>query len=206
MHAQTARQRNNWYCYSVWCVPGTTSHVISSIGLVICEIASFLLLKILRKQKRFCIVTPMAACKVLIILSLSHCVLDFAHISIIGDHAIGEYHLKLGNVTLHDDGIYKCYVPASGNYSAITSTSAHLTVASKYNTSFSEARNMQNIPGIWLKFSSKMWIFYKFSENVLRKRQKYPSKWYIFPQNCKDFPPKAQFPGKEIPQFHDDGI
>ena len=24
----------------------------------------------------------------------------------------------------------------------------------------------------------------------------------MFPQNCKDFPPKAKFPGNEIPKFH----
>ena len=35
-----------------------------------------------------------------------------------------------------------------------------------------------------------------------RNRQKYPSKWYISPQNCKDFLPKAKFPGNEIPKFH----
>ena len=37
---------------------------------------------------------------------------------------------------------------------------------------------------------------------LVRKRQKYPSKWYISTQNCKDFPPKARFPRNEIPKFH----
>ena len=37
---------------------------------------------------------------------------------------------------------------------------------------------------------------------TFRNRQKYPSKWYISPQNCKDFLPKAKFPGNEIPKFH----
>ena len=35
----------------------------------------------------------------------------------------------------------------------------------------------------------------------VRKRQKYTSKWCTSPQNCKDFPPKAKFPGNEIPKF-----
>ena len=51
-------------------------------------------------------------------------------------------------------------------------------------------------PGIWLQIVSKMWcFFYRFSKFVVRKRQKYQSKSYISPQNCKDFPPQEQFPG-----------
>ena len=34
----------------------------------------------------------------------------------------------------------------------------------------------------------------------VRKRPKYPSKWWISPQNCKYFPLK--FPGNKIPKFY----
>ena len=51
---------------------------------------------------------------------------------------------------------------------------------------------MRNFPGIWSKITSKMWIFYNFSEFFGRKRPKYPSKWSFFPQNCKYFPPKSK--------------
>ena len=47
-----------------------------------------------------------------------------------------------------------------------------------------------------------MWFFYKFLAFFVRKRPKYPSKWEISSQICKDFPPKAQFPGNEIHKFH----
>ena len=62
-------------------------------------------------------------------------------------------------------------------------------------------KQMQNFPGIWPKIASKMWFVYKFSDIFVRKGPKYPSKWYTSPQNCKDFPPKAKFPGNKIPKF-----
>ena len=78
----------------------------------------------------------------------------------------------------HTDGVWtslKCYM--------ITYTRAP-----------SRLEKMRNFPGIWSKFESKMLIFYKFSEIFGRKRPKYPSKLQIFP-------PKAKFPGNEIPKF-----
>ena len=38
-------------------------------------------------------------------------------------------------------------------------------------------------------------------KSFVKKRQKYPSKCEISSQNCKDFPPKAKFPGNEITKF-----
>lgn len=38
---------------------------------------------------------------------------------------------------------------------------------------------------------SKIWIILQISDIFAIKRPKYPSKWWIFPQNYKDFPPKA---------------
>ena len=37
-----------------------------------------------------------------------------------------------------------------------------------------------------------MWVILQISDFVAIKRPKYPSKWWIFPQNYKDFPPKAK--------------
>ena len=38
--------------------------------------------------------------------------------------------------------------------------------------------------------------------NLVKKRPKYASKWQVFPQNCKDFPPRAKFHRNEIHKFH----
>ena len=58
---------------------------------------------------------------------------------------------------------------------------------------------MQTFPGKCVK---KCDFFLQMSEIFVRKRLKYPSKRYISPQNCKDFPPKAKFPKNQIPKFH----
>ena len=42
-------------------------------------------------------------------------------------------------------------------------------------------------------------VFYKFSHENIRTIH---LKDKCFPQNCKDFPPKAKFPGNKIPKFH----
>ena len=51
---------------------------------------------------------------------------------------------------------------------------------------------MWNFPGTWSKFCQNCDLF-------IKERHKYPSRWSISPQNCKDFPSKAQFPENYIP-------
>ena len=46
-----------------------------------------------------------------------------------------------------------------------------------------KAEKMQYFPGIWTKCPLGGGVFTHFSENVGRKKQKYPSKWLISPQN-----------------------
>ncbi|XP_072049650.1 kin of IRRE-like protein 3 [Amphiura filiformis] len=45
-----------------------------------------------------------------------------------GNHTAGEYHLSLKNVTLQDDGSYRCYVTEIANHTMITSPVVKLTV------------------------------------------------------------------------------
>ena len=59
---------------------------------------------------------------------------------------------------------------------------------------FSKQQGWKNAQFLWTTVT-------KFSDIFVRKRPKYPYKWSIFPQNCKYFPPKAKFSGKEIPKF-----
>ena len=54
------------------------------------------------------------------------------------------------------------------------------------------------------KLRQKCELFYKFQNCLYKKRQKYTSKWYSSPQNCKHFPPKVKISLEwdyQIPHF-----
>ena len=54
---------------------------------------------------------------------------------------------------------------------------------------------------LWSKIVSKVWIILQIFRFFCKKKTAI-SKCYIFLQNCKDFPLKAQFSRNEIPKIH----